>query len=76
MAVVDRAGVDARGNRLFQRAPDGEELIFDESVVEWVREGGEVEIRRATRRDRRIHDELPRVAEKFEEFRATGEVKS
>lgn len=76
MAVVDRAGVDARGNRLFQRAPDGEELIFDEAVIERVREGGEVEIRHTIRRERRIHDELPLVAEKFEEFRATGEVKS
>lgn len=74
MAVVDRAGVDARGNLLFQRAPDGEELVFDEEVVERVREGGEVEIRRTTRRDRRIHDELPLVAEKYKEFRDTGEV--
>ena len=74
MAVVDRAGVDARGNLLFQRAPDGEELVFDEEVIERVREGGEVEIRRATRRNRRIHDELPLVAEKYKEFRATGEV--
>jgi type I restriction enzyme M protein len=74
MAVVDRAGVDARGNLLFQRAPDGEELVFDEEVIERVREGGEVEIRRTTRRNRRIHDELPLVAEKYKEFRETGEV--
>ncbi|HOW51496.1 MAG TPA: N-6 DNA methylase [bacterium] len=74
MAVVDRAGVDARGNLLFQRAPDGEELVFDEEVIERVREGGEVKIRRTTRRNRRIHDELPLVAEKYKEFRATGEV--
>jgi type I restriction enzyme M protein len=74
MAVVDRAGVDARGKLLFQRAPDGEELVFDEEVLERVREGGEVEIRRTIRRNRRIHDELPLVAEKYREFRATGEV--
>jgi type I restriction enzyme M protein len=74
MAVVDRAGVDARGNLLFQRAPDGEELVFDEEVIERVREGGEVEVRRTMRRNRRIHDELPLVAEKYKEFRATGEV--
>jgi type I restriction enzyme M protein len=74
MAVVDRAGVDARGKLLFQRAPDGEELIFDEEVIERVREGGVVEIRHTTRRNRRIHDELPLVAEKYKEFRATGEV--
>lgn len=74
MAVVDRAGVDARGNLLFQRAPDGEELIFDEEAIERVREAGEVEIRRTTRRSRRIHDELPVVAEKYKSFRETGEV--
>ena len=56
---------------MFQRAPDGEELVFDEEVIERVREGGEVEIRRTTRRNRRIHDELPLVAEKYKEFRAT-----
>lgn len=76
MAVVDRAGVDARGNRLLRRDPDGEELIFDEDVIERVREGGEIEIRRTMRRERRVYDELPLVADKFEEFRATGEVKS
>ncbi|GAB7081906.1 methylation-associated defense system DNA methyltransferase MAD2 [Megalodesulfovibrio paquesii] len=74
MAVVDRAGVDARGNLLFQRAPDGEELLFEEAVVERVRIDGNVTIRRTTRRDRRIHDELPLVAEKYRQFRATGEV--
>lgn len=74
MTVVDRTGVDARGNLLFQRTPDGEELVFDEEVIERVREGGEVEIRRTTRRNRRIHDKLPLVAEKYKEFRATGEV--
>ena len=74
MAVVDRAGVDARGNLLFQRAPDGEELVFDEEVIERVREVGQVEIRRTTRRNRRIHDELPLVAEKYKEFCETGEV--
>ncbi|MBB5211472.1 methylation-associated defense system DNA methyltransferase MAD2 [Microbulbifer hydrolyticus] len=74
MAVVDRAGVDARGNLLFQRAPDGEELVFAEDVIERVRVGGEVEVRRTTRRNRRIHDELPLVAEKYKEFLTTGEV--
>jgi type I restriction enzyme M protein len=74
MAVVDRAGMDARGNTLFQRSPDGEELIFDEEVVERIRHGDRVEIRRTVRRDRRIHDELPLVAEKYKEFCETGEV--
>ena len=43
MAVVDRAGVDARGKLLFERAPDGGELVFDDEVVERVRIGGQVQ---------------------------------
>jgi type I restriction enzyme M protein len=74
MAVVDRAGVDARGNLLFQRAPDGEELIFDEEVIERVRRGGEIVMRRVARRNRRVQDELPIIAEKFLGFLLTGEV--
>ena len=76
MAVVGRAGVDARGNLLFQRAPDGEELVFDEVVIERVREVGEITIRPTTRRNRRIHDELALVAEKYKQFRTNGEIRS
>ncbi len=74
MAVINRAGMDRKGNPLFQRAPDGEELVFDEEVIERVREGGEVKIRRTTRRNRRIYDELPLAVEKYKEFRVNGEV--
>jgi type I restriction enzyme M protein len=73
MAVVDRTGEDTRG-KLFQRAPDGEVLIFEEDVIERIRNVGQVEIRRVTKRTPRIHDELPMVAEKYREFRTTGEV--
>lgn len=73
MAVVDRAGEDTRG-MLFQRAPDGEVLIFEDNVIERIRNGSQIEVRRVTKRTPRIHDELPLVAEKFREFLATGEV--
>src|SRR6185369_13674042 len=73
MAVVNRAGEDTRG-KLFQRAPDGEVLIFEENVIERVRKGNEVEVRHITKRTPRIHDELPLVAEKYLEFLATGQV--
>jgi type I restriction enzyme M protein len=72
MAVVNRAGVDARGNQLFQRAPDGEELVFDDMVVERVRIGGEVQSRTVSRRQRHIDDELPIVAEHYRKFVADG----
>jgi type I restriction enzyme M protein len=73
MAVVGRAGENTRG-KLFQRAPDGEVLIFEENVIERVRNGDEVEVRRIKKRAPRIDDELPLVVEKYKEFRATGEV--
>jgi type I restriction enzyme M protein len=72
MAVVHRAGVDARGNQLFQRAPDGEELVFDDQVVERIRVGGEVRWRTILRRQRHIADELPAVAEHYRRFVAGG----
>ncbi|PPD34019.1 MAG: restriction endonuclease subunit M [Methylomonas sp.] len=73
MAVVERAGVDTRG-RLFQRAPDGDVLIFKEEVIERIRNGREVEIRHSFRLNPRIDDELPVVAEKYKEFLTTSEV--
>ncbi len=72
MAVVDKAGVDPRGNLLFERAPDGEEIVYEEEVIERVREGGRVEARRVRRRQRHIADELPAVSEKYREFEADG----
>lgn len=72
MAVVNRAGVDARGNKLFQRKPDGEELIVDEEVIERVRVGGQVVARKVPRRQPRIDDELPVVAEHYRNFVAGG----
>ena len=68
MAAVDRAGVDARGNPLFERAPDGEELTFDDEVVERIRTGGHVHSRTVRRRQRHVDDELPAVAQRYRAF--------
>jgi type I restriction enzyme M protein len=72
MAVVNRAGVDARGNQLFERAPDGTELIFDDQVIERVRIGGQIQSRTISRRQRHIADELPVVAAHYRRFVAGG----
>ena len=74
MAAVDRAGVDARGNLLFERAPDGEELIFEDAVIERVRTGGELRSQTVHRRQRRVDDELPTVARRYREFIDGGRV--
>lgn len=72
MAAVDRAGVDARGKLLFRRAPDGQELIFEDDVIERVRIGGKVESRTVRRRRPRVDDELPIVAQKYRAFVESG----
>lgn len=72
MAVVNRAGVDARGKQLFQHAPDGEELVFDDEVVERTRVGGRVESQMVVRRRRHVDDELPLVATRYRMFVAAG----
>jgi len=74
MALVERAGVDRKGNPLFERAPDGEELVFSDEVIERVREGGSVTVKRVLRRARRIDNDLPKVAEKYNEYRVAGGV--
>jgi len=74
MALIDRAGMDRKGTPLFQRAPDGEELIFSDEVFERVREGGDVKVKRVVRRIRKIDDDLPVVADKYKVFRSSGAV--
>lgn len=74
MAMIERAGMDRKGNPIFRRAPNGEELIFSAEAIERVREGEEVRVNRVVRRSRRIDDELPIVSQEFKRFRTTGEV--
>ena len=62
------APVDTRGNRLFERAPDGEELVFDEEIVERVRTAGRVHSRTVQRRRRHVDDELPIVVQRYRAF--------
>ena len=68
MAAVDRAGVDARGNLLFERSPDGADLVFDDEVIERVRMGGRVRSQTVRRRQRHVDDELPAVAQRYRAF--------
>ena len=74
MALIDHAGMDRKGNPLFQRTPDGDDFIFSDEVIERVREGGEIKTKRVIRKVRRVNDELPIVSERFKAFKETGEV--
>lgn len=72
MAVAQKGGVDSRGKQVYRRSPTGEELIVEEEVVERVRIGEQINIRRVLRKFKQIHDELPDVAERYKHFTRTG----
>jgi type I restriction enzyme M protein len=87
MAVADKVGFDRRGNKLYKRTPDGEEIVEPKQHIECIRIGGRFVERTLTRSEKIEDNDLPVIAEKYREFlklplvvekykkfRATGEV--
>ena len=72
MAVAEKVGFDRRGNTLYKRHPDGEEILQDITVSEKVRIGGKLETRLLHRKERIIDDDLPEIAKAYAEFRANN----
>lgn len=70
MAVAEKVGFDRRGNTLYKRQPDGEEILVDVSHEEKVRIGGSMQIRTLHRKERILDDDLPEIAKAYAEFRA------
>jgi len=70
MAVAEKVGYDRRGNTLYKRNPDGEEIWQMQETVEKIRIGGVMRPRTLSRRRRILDDDLPVIAQKYEEFRA------
>lgn len=83
MAVAEKVGFDRRGNTLYKRSPDGEELVDDVDVVERVRVNGSFVERVLRRKDKIVDSDLPYeqrgrlflgpIAEAYREFRAENE---
>lgn len=70
MAVAEKVGFDRRGNTLYKRSPDGEDLVETVIETETIRFSGE-KVKRTLRRKQKIRDDdLPRIAEAYREFRA------
>jgi len=69
MAVVEKVGYDRRGNTLYKRRPDGEEVIEEVEEEETIRIGDR-RIKRTLKRKQKILDnDLPLVAEAYRKFR-------
>lgn len=74
MAVAEKVGFDRRGNTLYKRGPDGEEIVVDVPVRERVRVNGK-SVTRTLRRKRKIEDnDLPEIAKAYAAFRAQHKV--
>lgn len=68
MAVADKVGFDRRGNKLFKRTPDGEEILEPRQFTErFHRKSGWVE-RTLTRQEKIEDNDLPVIAAKYREF--------
>jgi type I restriction enzyme M protein len=70
MAVAEKVGFDRRGNTLYKRQPDGEEILIEKTYEEKVRIGGKLETRILHRKERILDDDLPVIGVAYAEFRA------
>ena len=70
MAVAEKVGFDRRGNTLYKRGPDGEELIVEKEYRERVKVAGESVVRVLRRKEKTLDDDLPRIAEAYLVFLA------
>ncbi|SEM70953.1 type I restriction enzyme M protein [Syntrophus gentianae] len=68
MAVADKVGFDRRGNKLYKRTPDGEEIVAPKQYTERIRIGGRFVERTLTRSEKIEDNDLPVIAEKYREF--------
>jgi type I restriction enzyme M protein len=69
MAVAEKVGFDRRGNTLFKRSPDGEEILEEVEEVERVRANGQLVTRTLRRKKKKLDDDLPMIASAYREFR-------
>lgn len=72
MAVAEKVGFDRRGNTLYQRSPDGEEIVEEVEHKERVRVGGKNVVRILKRKQKIVDNDLPKIANAFREFLGSG----
>lgn len=74
MAIAETVGHDRRGNTIYVRDPDGAETIFAETREVLRRRRNRLVPVTVTVQEKRVDDDLPRVAEAYRQFRKTGKV--
>lgn len=69
MAVAEKVGFDRRGNTLYKRSPDGEEILEEVREVERIRVNGSFKQRVLHRKRKVVDDDLPLIAAAYRKFR-------
>lgn len=69
MAVAEKVGFDRRGNTLYKRSPEGDEIIKEIESVETITVRGKKVERRLKRKQKIVDDDLPIIAERYRQFR-------
>lgn len=69
MAIAEAVGYDRKGNTLYRRTPEGEEVVRELVAEERVRLNGEWITRTLRRQEREIDDDLPLIADAYNQFR-------
>ncbi|MCZ2442860.1 MAG: SAM-dependent methyltransferase, partial [Flavobacteriales bacterium] len=69
LAVAEKVGFDRRGNTLYKRRPDGEEIIQEVNETEYLTIGGKRVVRTLSRKDRILDNDLPLISESYRKFR-------
>lgn len=69
MAIADRVGFNRRGNTLYKRTPEGDEILEEVEEVERLRVGDRLVERRFRRKRKILDDDLPEIAARYDEFR-------
>jgi type I restriction enzyme M protein len=68
MAVAEKVGYDRRGNTLYKRSPDGEEILEEQEEIERIRVNGSVVSRTLRRKQKIVDDDLPKIVEAYQAF--------
>ena len=69
MAVAEKVGFDRRGNTLYKRSAEGDEITRDVEQIETITVGGRKVARTLRRRERIPDNDLPEIAKRYRSFR-------
>ena len=69
MAVAEKVGFDRRGNTLYKRSAEGDEITRNVDQIETITVGGRKVARTLRRRERIPDNDLPEIARRYHAFR-------